>query len=110
MLAGPDPAPRAWDYVFSSRPAAAVRMRLKPDGSWLGGFYGDRSYAGYPEAPQDIYLEQTFSMNQDDESFVRDAAGRPVELGTALLIRWDEVLFMEFMSEGEESRGQSETE
>lgn len=104
LLAGRDPAPRAWDYVFSSRPAAAVRMRLKPDGPWLGGFYGDRSYAaGYPEEAQDIYLEQAFAMDQSDGSFVRDADGRPVELGTAVLIRWDEVLFMEFVAEGEES-------
>lgn len=103
ILAGRDPAPRAWDYVFSSRPAAVVRMRLKSDGSWLGGFYGSRSYAaGYPEEPQDLYLERTFAMDHDTGSFVYDADDRPVELGTALLIRWDEVLFMEFVSDGEE--------
>ena len=80
-------------------------MRLKPEGPWLGGLYGDGSYAaGYPEEPQDLYLEQTFAMDQNDGSFVRDADGRPVALGAALLVRWDEVLFMEFVSDGEEER------
>ena len=80
-------------------------MRLKPDGPWLGGFYGDESYAaGYPEEPQDLYLEQTFAMDQNDGSFVRDADGRPVALGTALLVRWDEVLFMEVLSNREADR------
>jgi hypothetical protein len=99
-MAGRDPAPRAWDYVFSNAPAAAVRMKLKDDGPWLGGLFGSESYAaGYPEQPQDLYLERTFAMNQDDGSFVADATGTPEELGTALLIRWDEVEFLEFFEE-----------
>ena len=80
-------------------------MRLQPDGPWLGGFYGDESYAaGYPEEPQDLYLERTFAMNQEDGSFARSADGVPVELGTALLVRWDEVLFMEVLSNREADR------
>lgn len=106
VLAGRDPAPRAWDYLFSLRPAAAVRMRLKDDGRWIGGFYGEDSYAaGYPEEPQDIYLESTYAMNQGDGSFVTDDAGHPVELGSGLLVRWDEVRFMEMLSEQEASNG-----
>lgn len=102
VLAGRDPAPRAWDYLFSLRPAAAVRMMLKDDGGWLGGFYGEDSYAaGYPEEPQDVYLERTYAMNQDDGTFVADDAGHPVELGSGLLVRWDEVRFMEVLSEQE---------
>lgn len=101
VLAGRDPAPRAWDYLFSLRPAAAMRMRLK-DGRWLGGFYGEDSYAaGYPEEPQDVYIESTYAMNQEDGSFVTDDAGHPIELGSALLIRWDEVRFVEVLSEQE---------
>lgn len=103
ILAGRDPAPRAWDYLFTSRPAASVRLKLKA-GHWLGGFYGDRSYAaGYPEEPQDLFLERTFAMDQEDGAFVLDDEGEPVDLGTALLIRWDEVAFMEVVSQGEVS-------
>lgn len=102
VLAGRDPAPRAWDYLFSLRPAAVVRMTLKDGGGWLGGFYGEDSYAaGYPEEPQDIYLERTYAMNQQDGSFVTDDAGHAVELGPGLLVRWDEVRFMEVFSERE---------
>jgi hypothetical protein len=100
FAAGRDPAPRAWDYLFSSDPAAAVRMKLKGDGPWLGGFFGAESYAaGYPEQPQDLYLERTFAMDQGDGSFALDAAGGPVEVGTGLLIRWDEVQFLEIFPE-----------
>jgi len=77
-------------------------MRLKDDGRWLGGFYGESSYAaGYPEEPQDIYLERTYAMSQEDGSFVADDAGHPVELGSGLLVRWSEVRFMEVLSEQE---------
>ena len=94
---------RAWDYLFSSEPAAAaVRMKLKTDGPWLGGFFGAESYAaGYPEEPQDLYLEETFAMNQEDGSFIADDDGNPVRLGTALLIRWSEVEFVEVFAEEE---------
>jgi Family of unknown function (DUF6338) len=99
-VAGRDPAPRAWDYVFTNEPAAAVRMKLKDDGPWLGGFFGSESYAaGYPEEPQDLYLERTFAMDQNDGSFISDDDGRPDELGTSLLIRWSEVQFLEFFEE-----------
>ncbi len=102
-MAGRDPAPRAWDYLFSSSPSAAVRMKLKA-GPWLGGFFGEESYAaGYPEQPQDIYLERTFAMNQQDGSFVIDADGGPTDVGTALLVRWDEVEFLEVYAEEEAS-------
>lgn len=38
------------------------------------------------------------AMNQEDGSFVTDDAGHPVELGSGLLVRWDEVRFMEVLS------------
>jgi hypothetical protein len=71
-------------------------MKLKDDGPWLGGFFGEDSYAaGYPEEPQDLYLERTFAMDQADGSFLTDTAGNPQELGSSLLIRWSEVQFLE---------------
>lgn len=103
-MAGRDPAPRAWDYLFSSDPAAAIRLKLKDSDVWLGGFFGDESYAaGYPEEPQDFYLERTFAMDQKDGSFIVDAAGNPDDLGTSLLIRWSEVQFLEVFPEEEQT-------
>jgi hypothetical protein len=41
-----------------------VRVRLK-DGTWLGGWYGSRSYAtSYPE-PSELFLESAWRMNSD---------------------------------------------
>jgi hypothetical protein len=37
-LAGPNPAPRAWDHMFSANPRGWVRMRLT-SGHWLGGLF-----------------------------------------------------------------------
>jgi hypothetical protein len=33
IVAGRDPAPRAWDWLFAPRPSGTVRMRLKSDKS-----------------------------------------------------------------------------
>lgn len=96
LIGGKTPAPRAWDFVFSSSPGATVRLRLKEGGTWIGGQFGEASYAaGYPEEPQDLYLEATYAMLQSDGSFVQDEEGDFVELGSGLLIRWDEVHFLE---------------
>lgn len=99
LLTGPDPAPRAWDYFFASRPDGWVRLRLK-SGVWIGGAYapsdrGIASYAaGYPET-QDLFLAETVEMDPDSGEFLLEN-GRPVFRGTSLLIRWDEVEFLEF--------------
>ncbi|WP_217213262.1 DUF6338 family protein [Streptomyces sp. AC550_RSS872] len=57
-------APSAWDHVFRHRGSCFVRVRLK-DGTWLGGWYGSRSYAtSYPE-PSELFLESAWRMNSD---------------------------------------------
>jgi Family of unknown function (DUF6338) len=95
IVAGRDPAPRAWDFLFSSRPSGLVRIRLKHDGSWVGGLFAENSYAsGYPEAPQDVYLESTYLM-EEDGTFVRDEDDEPVELGSGILLRYDEMVHLE---------------
>jgi hypothetical protein len=53
LLTGPQPAPRAWDYLFHHRSDGWIRLRLK-SGEWIGGAFADangrRSYAAsYPE-------------------------------------------------------------
>lgn len=100
VLVGKDPAPRAWDYLFSPRPSGVVRIRFKA-GGYIGGRFGKRSYAaGYPEEPQDLYLERTYAM-RDDGAFVEgDDKGGYHEIGSGALIRWDEIEFLEFF-EGE---------
>ena len=56
--------PTAWDHVFRDRGSCFVRARLK-DGSWVGGWYGSRSYAtSYPQ-PAELFLESAWRMNPD---------------------------------------------
>ena len=99
IFTGPDPAPRAWDHFFASRPDGWVRLRLK-SGVWIAGAYapsdgGIGSYAaGYPET-QDLFLAETVEIDRDTGEF-EVVSGRPVFRGTSLLIRWDEVEFLEF--------------
>ena len=94
-LVGTNPAPTAWDAVFSSEPTDLyVLMKLK-SGDWVGGQYVEGSYVGgYPE-PADIYLRRELQVDQDAEDFVHDAHGNPIPEGEyGLLVRWEEVEFL----------------
>ena len=56
--------PTAWDHMFRHRGSCFVRVRLK-DGTWVGGWYGSRSYAtSYPEPPE-LFLESAWRMSPD---------------------------------------------
>lgn len=107
LLVGRDPAPRAWDFLFGSQPAGYLRARLKSDESrpWIGGEFGENSYAaGYPEQPQDIYIERGFRMTEDGE-FERTADDSFVETGSSLLVRWEEIDLLEFFRHEEGDEG-----
>jgi uncharacterized protein DUF6338 len=95
IMAGRNPAPRAWDDLFAGRPSGTVRARLKVDSSWVGGLFGEDSYAaGYPEEPQDLLLQQSYKMSADG-SFVEED-GDFVVIGSRLLIRFEEIDVLEF--------------
>ncbi|MET9530797.1 DUF6338 family protein [Streptomyces sp. NPDC006649] len=65
--------PTAWDRMFHGRGSCFVRMRMR-DGSWVGGWYGSRSFVtSYPQPPE-VYLESAWLMRPDG-SFVRPIAG-----------------------------------
>ena len=98
---GPNPAPRAWDYLFHGNREGWIRIRLK-SGAWLGGGFGRstgglRSYsAGYPE-DQDLFLSTIVAIDPDNGEFQFDGAGRPVLVDGGILVRWDEVEYLEFI-------------
>ncbi len=94
ILIGRNPAPRAWDDLFWRGPALVVRLKLK-DGEWIGGLFGDKSYAsGYPE-PQDILLELAYKVLDDGTFAQGDKPEDFVPLGSSILISWTEVQFLE---------------
>ncbi|MGH2539374.1 MAG: DUF6338 family protein [Actinomycetota bacterium] len=102
VFTGPAPAPRAWDHLFASQPDGWIRLRLR-DGTWLGGAYsqpeGDElgSYAaGYPDA-QDLYLGRLAEVDPYSGVFLFDESGQIRMRSSGILIRWDEVQYLEFV-------------
>lgn len=110
VFTGPAPEPRAWDYLFGHNPVGWVRMKLK-SGIWLGGVFatdidGRRSYAaGYPHL-QDLYLIRSVAVDPRSGEFRGAGDGRllalPGEAATrsSLLVRWEEVEYLEFIEPG----------
>ena len=100
IFTGPDPAPRAWDHLFASRPDGWIRVKLK-SGPWLGGAFARLgqigSYAaGYPEE-QDLYLVESVEIDPDTGAFEYDDKGRPIGRGSGILLRWEEIEYLEFI-------------
>ena len=98
ILVGRHPAPRAWDHLFASERPGWIRMRMK-SGAWLGGAYANigpiSSYAaGYPDA-QDVYLSALADLDPVTGEF-KIEGGRPVTRTSGLLVRWDEIEYLEF--------------
>ncbi len=87
---------QAWDFLFGRKDLNGwIRFRTK-EGIFLGGYYGKGSYvSGYPE-PQDIYLNGLAEIDSLTGEFNLDEEGNPILLGSGLLLRWDEVEYLEF--------------
>lgn len=91
ILLGNERAPRAWDSLFSERPAIYIRLRTA-DGTWLAGRFADRSYAaGYPNET-DLYLEEAWSVNSDTTLGT-------IGLGYSLYIPADQIAWMEVITQ-----------
>jgi hypothetical protein len=89
--------PRAWDYFFAKRPDGWIRIKLR-DGPWIGGIYAEGSYAsGYPHEPQDILLATVARVDPESGEFVRDRDGNVPTRDSGILIRWDEISYLEFI-------------
>jgi hypothetical protein len=85
--------------VRTSRRHFAQGLGAK-SGAWIGGALGAkdgrRSYfAGYPEA-QDLYLVQTAEVDPDSGEFLYDGEERLRVRDPGVLLRWDEVEYLEF--------------
>lgn len=72
----PHPTAKPWDYVFSQRKPYWVKAILK-DGQIIAGRYAENSFASSAPAEEQIYLEETWLLNEKG-GFVRkknDTAG-----------------------------------
>lgn len=58
----PHPTAKPWDYVFAQRKPYWVKVIFK-DGTIIAGRYADKSFASSAPAPEQIYLEETWILN-----------------------------------------------
>lgn len=91
--AGFQALPRAWDYLWATRPAAVVRMRLK-SAKYIAGVYGPlgdlRSYAAAFPEDGDLFFTQTVAVDADTGEFITDDDGVMKFSPIGLLVRWSE--------------------
>jgi hypothetical protein len=82
-----DSTPSAWDYAFGAVDAAWVRVQLA-DGRWLGGWYGEHSFASSFPHPQELFVEVGWLMNPDGtfSDTVQAPDGMVIRCGTAVSV------------------------
>nr|WP_236165647.1 DUF6338 family protein [Pseudomonas fulva] len=84
----PHPTAKPWDFIFQQRKPYWVIVHLKGGGT-IGGLYGGQSFASSAPAPEQIYLEQ--------EWIVEDGGlTRAVESSAGVLISGTEIAHIEF--------------
>ena len=91
---GRDPAPRAWDDLFSERPTVYLRIRTA-DGAWLAGRFAEESYAGGFPHEADLLLEEAWEI--DDEGVLGDEG-----LGYSVYIPAEQIAWLEVVYEQED--------
>lgn len=99
FIIGRNRVPRAWDHLFHDRPAGGIRCKLK-SGTWIAGIYAetntDRPFASeYPEQ-QDLYLPATLGIDPHTGQILTNGSNEPLVLDPGVLVRWDEIEFLEF--------------
>ncbi|PSN06758.1 DUF6338 family protein [Siccibacter turicensis] len=62
----PHPTNRPWDYFFSTNQRCWVLVTLK-NGKKYGGIYGYSSFASGAPEPEQIYLEEHWALDNNDE-------------------------------------------
>jgi hypothetical protein len=83
------PYPTTWDYVFRSREAEFVLLRLT-DGRFIGGYWGPGSYAGAHPNEGDIFISAVYQVDETGKF------GTPVPHSAGLHIRKDSYTSIEF--------------
>lgn len=101
-IVGPQPIPRAWDYTFIHGQNGWIRLRLKSSQEWIIGAWakledGRESFASpYPQ-PEALYLVRTVECDPSTGAFLYGPEGGPIVRPMAVLVRWEEVQYLEFI-------------
>jgi Family of unknown function (DUF6338) len=85
--------PSGWERYFLQDRTCFARVTLS-DGRVVAGRFGDRSFAGYTAETPDLYLEERWTLDENDW-FLEPAPGN---LG--VYIRANEIVSVEFYDDG----------
>jgi len=91
----PHPTQKPWDYVFSKREPYWVKVVLK-DGTKIGGKYSGNSFASSAPADEQIYLEETWIVND------KGGLERKKKQTAGAIILSKEIAFIELIKYSEE--------
>lgn len=84
------PTQKPWDYVFSKRESYWVKVSLK-DGTKLGGKYAEKSFASSAPAEEQIYLEESWTVND------KGGLERPKNRTAGVIVLENEIAYIELM-------------
>jgi hypothetical protein len=87
----PHPIESPWDFVFQQRKPYWVLVTLK-DGRAVGGRYDHESFASSAPAPEELYLQEAWALNDDG------GLERPRRETAGILIRPSEIVTVEFFA------------
>lgn len=90
--------PSGWEHFFQQGNLAFVRVTLK-DGRVVGGYFGNRTFAGYTADTPDLYLEQRWELND------KDWFERPADQSLGVYLRAEEIVSAEFYASGVPAAG-----
>lgn len=92
----PHPTAKPWDYVFAQRKPYWIIVTLK-DGKQIAGRYDSASFASSAPAPEQLYLEEAWVLNNDG------GFERPRSETAGILVLSSEIMTIEFfnVTEGE---------
>jgi hypothetical protein len=81
----------SWDAAFQRREPLFVIVHLK-DGRRIGGYFGERSFAGLYPSSSHLYLEQLWSLNPEGRF------DKPIPGSRGLILRPDDYHLVELLS------------
>lgn len=82
--------PSGWEHFFLQGRVAFVRVTLQ-DKRVVGGYFGNKSFAGYTADVPDLFLEQRWVLDPTTDWFVSPAPG-----SVGLYVRANEIVSVEF--------------
>lgn len=84
----PHPTQKPWDFVFSKREPYWVKVTLK-DGTKIAGRYSGDSFASSAPAQEQIYLEETWLLNE------KSGFDRPKKRTAGVIILSSDISYVE---------------